>query len=110
MTLERPDDGPFARDTLRIDPSEASSAIGRFGDAAAVATLLVVAPGIGPELIRDAIGDGTRWGASALPDGAGVWLRVLGPDARSVMSVVMAARAAVRTALLGSPPVADRRP
>jgi urease accessory protein len=110
VTVERPGGEPFVRDTLRIDPSEMPRAIGRFGAAAAVATLLVVSPGIAPERIRDAIGDDPRWGVSTLPDDAGAWVRVIGPDARSVMSVVLAARAGVRTRVLGHPPTADRRP
>jgi urease accessory protein len=114
LTVERPGGEPFIRDTLRIDPAEVPDAVGRFGDALAVATLFAIGPCMGPELLGDeAYGvtvPGGHVGASALPDAAGAWLRVLGPDARSVMAPVLAARAAVRSAVLGHAPPADRRP
>jgi urease accessory protein len=114
LTVERPGGAPFIRDTLRIDPDELPVAVGRFGDALAIATLFAIGPELGPELMRDAANSvvvpGARAGASALPDASGAWLRVLGPDARSVMAVVLAARAAVRSAVLGHAPPADRRP
>jgi urease accessory protein len=110
VTVARPGDEPFVRDSLRIEPSEPPSAIGRFGSALAVATLLVVGPGIDAELVRSAVRPGVGLGVSALPDGAGAWLRVLGPDAGSVVAVVHAIRAVVRSFALGHPPTGDRRP
>lgn len=110
VTVERPVGDPFVRDALRIERSEDPTRVGRFGGSPAVATLLVVSPGVGADLVRAAVGELPGVGVSALPDGAGAWVRALGPDARSVMAVVRSARAAVRTQVLGHPPTDDRRP
>jgi urease accessory protein len=110
VTVARPDREPFVRDSLRIEPSEPPPATGRFGSALAVATLLVVGPGIQPQLVREAISPSVGLGVSSLPDAAGAWLRILGPDARSVTAAVHAVRAAARTSVLGHPPTGDRRP
>jgi len=47
--------------------------------------------------------------ASVLPDTAGVWIRLLAPDAHALRGTLFAAWSAVRTALLGSPPSARRK-
>ncbi len=118
LLIERPDGECIARDVLRIDHTEPPMAIGRFGDAFVAGTLMVVAAGVDAELLRRAVdpawGDGpgtqVHVGVSSLAGSAGAWLRVLGPDARSVMRIIGLARAAVRESLLGVAPSPDRRP
>lgn len=118
LLVERPDGTLVARDCLRIDHDEPPMAVGRFGDAFVAGTLLVVASGVDAELLRRAVdpvwangpGSGVQVGISGLADGAGAWLRVLGPDAGSVMRIIGVARAAVRETLLGVATRPDRRP
>jgi len=47
--------------------------------------------------------------ASLLPDAAGVWVRVLAPDAHILRGALYGAWSAVRSALLGSPPSPRRK-
>jgi urease accessory protein len=118
LRIERPDGSLVARDCLRIDHDEPPMAVGRFGDALVAGTLVVVAAGMDAESLRRAVdpvwGDGpaggVQVGVSGLADAAGAWLRVLGPDAGSVMRIIGVARAAVRETLLGVAPRPDRRP
>ncbi len=118
LEVERPDGELVARDCVRLDGDGEPRHIGRFGGALALATLIVVHRGLGPGLLRDALEHPTSGGvvagvvvgASELPGGAGAWLRVLGPDARSVEGVIGAAVAAVRMATVGSALSVDRRP
>jgi urease accessory protein UreH len=50
-----------------------------------------------------------RAGCSELPNGAGVWFRVLAPDAPAAQAAVTAAWTAARLRLLGSSPPVSRR-
>ena len=116
VSIERPEGTLVARDCLRVSRDEPPTQVGRFGDALVCATLIVVGQALACEVLRDAVATtamalpGTSVGASTLPDGAGAWLRVLAPDARSSAAVINAARSAIRMAVLGSAPPADRRP
>ncbi len=116
VTVARPDGMLLARDCMRITRDEPPTHVGRFGHAAVTSTLIVVSPGVGPDLLRDAVEGSTEvvaglgFGVSSLPYSAGAWIRVLGPDTASTMAVIAAARSAVRAAVLGTPPPPDRRP
>ena len=88
--------------------------LGRLGHHLALGTLYVVHTGFDELTLREAIDGATRpgvvAGTSDLPNGAGAWLRVLAPDARSVTAVLRAAWAIARRHILGVELTIDRRP
>lgn len=118
VEISRPDGTLLAVDTTHITRDEAGHPLVT-GDADAIGTLFVVAPGPAEELaavMRDAaeaIGSATpnsdgldaavRCGVSTLPDGCGAWLRVLGRGQENVEAAVRAVWSAARVHLLGAP-------
>ncbi|MDV8001474.1 urease accessory protein UreD [Rhodococcus sp. IEGM 1408] len=129
VEIVRPDQTPLAVDTTRITSGEAGHPLVT-GDADAIATLFVVAPGPAEELatvMRDAAdvaagqaeaegrtasegregrpgsAGAVRCGVSTLPNGCGAWLRAVGRDQEGVEAAVRQVWSAVRTHLLGAP-------
>ena len=123
VEIERPGGVPLVVDTTRITPDEAGHPLVT-GDADAIGTLFVVAPGPADALaavMRQAAdgavgtsagaagagaagaGAGVRCGVSTLPDGCGAWLRVLGRGQENVEAAVRAVWSAAREHLLGAP-------
>ena len=114
VEIRRPDGDLLARDTVMLGGDAPPARLGRLGGHLAMGTLYVVHAGFEALTLRESIdpslGPGIAVGASDLPDGAGAWLRVLAPDARSVLAVLRAAWAAARLQILGVKPPIDRRP
>ena len=116
IEIRRPGGDLITRDAVSLGAEPPVGSLGRLGAHLAFGTLYVVHRGFAPAVLRAAAeiesgsGRGLTIGASELPDAAGAWLRVLGPDAGSVASVLRVASAAVRRELLGVAPGADRRP
>ncbi|USX45244.1 urease accessory protein UreD [Dietzia kunjamensis] len=111
VEISRPDGALLAVDTTHITRDEAGHPLVT-GDADAIGTLFVVAPGPADELAAvmrsaaDAVGADSapvRCGVSTLPDGCGAWLRVLGRGQEHVESAVRAVWSAARVHLLGAP-------
>lgn len=126
VEISRPDGTPLVVDTTLITGEQAGHPLVT-GDADAIGTLFVVAPGPAAELATvmraaaDAVagrtdpaagatrpgGDGVevrplRCGVSTLPDGCGAWLRVLGVGQENVEAAVLAVWSAARVHLLGA--------
>lgn len=107
VEISRPDGTLLAVDTTHITRDEAGHPLVT-GDADAIGTLFVVAPGPAEELAAvmreaaDAAGS-VRCGVSTLPDGCGAWLRVLGRGQENVEAAVRAVWSAARVHLLGAP-------
>ncbi len=118
LEVERPDGSIVFSDALAFAPGEQLSDPGMlgagFGPGAAVGSLHVVHAGFRPEALRVALSDesseGTYWGASSLPAGAGAWLRAIAPDTSGARGAVSAGHGAARSEILGSLPPASRRP
>lgn len=114
VEIRRPDGNLLARDAVTLGGDAPVARLGRLGRHLALGTLYVVRTGFEALTLRDAIdgaiAPGIVAGASDLPNGAGAWLRVLGPDARSVTAVLRAAWATARRHILGVEPGIDRRP
>lgn len=115
VEITRPGGVPLVVDTTRITRDDAGHPLVT-GDADAIGTLFVVAPGPAEELagvMREAAdglggatsavaGSAVRCGVSTLPDGCGAWLRVLGRGQESVEAAVRAVWSAARMHLLGA--------
>lgn len=121
VEISRPDGTLLAVDTTHITRDEAGHPLVT-GDADAIGTMFVVAPGPADELatVMRAAADevagaaatqtdrpdpeGTvRCGVSTLPDGCGAWLRVLGRGQENVEAAVREVWSAARVHLLGAP-------
>nr|WP_241724193.1 urease accessory protein UreD [Dietzia sp. E1] len=115
VEITRPGGVPLVVDTTRITRDDAGHPLVT-GDADAIGTLFVVAPGPAEELagvMREAAdglggatsavaGSAVRCGVSTLPDGCGAWLRVLGRGQENVEAAVRAVWSAARMHLLGA--------
>ncbi|MGN0099928.1 MAG: urease accessory protein UreD [Dietzia sp.] len=117
VEIERPGGVPLVVDTTRVTRDEAGHPLVT-GDADAVGTLFVVAPGPADALaavMRQAAdgdvgagegaagaGAGVRCGVSTLPDGGGAWLRVLARGQENVEATVRAVWSAARMHLLSA--------
>jgi urease accessory protein len=110
----RPSGELLFADATRLEAGEALRDAGMLGRGSALGSLYVIAAGSDPRILRGATGeDDTRgaWaGASALPNEAGAWLRILARDTAGAVAVVAAARDAARMACLGIPSRPARRP
>ena len=107
----RPDGSLLFADVLRLRPAEGTGprSIGLLGGNDVVATLYVLtqrAPAVDlVELTREALaGDQVLAGASELPNGCGVSIRILGPTSKEARAALTDAWSAARRTLLGSPP------
>ncbi len=116
VTASRPSGDLLFTDATIVDPHAELRDPGMLGGGTAVGSFHAIGPGIGPGPLRAAIAASTSRpatayaGASSLPNGAGAWLRVIGDDTEAARRVVAAGHAAVRAAVLGSPPPESRRP
>jgi urease accessory protein len=114
VEIRRPDGDLVVRDAVMLGGDASAARLGRLGRHLAMGTLYVVRAGFEALTLREAIDPSIApdiaVGASDLPNGAGAWLRVLGPDARSVLAVLRAGWASARRHILGFEPPIDRRP
>ena len=114
VEIRRPDGHLLATDAVMLGGDAPVARLGRLGQHLALGTLYVVHTGFEALTLRDAIDEtvapGIVAGASDLPNGAGAWLRVLAPDARSVTAVLRAAWTIARRHILGVEAAIDRRP
>jgi urease accessory protein len=111
--VRRPDGRLLFRDTTRLSPSDGLASLGLLGEWRAIGTLYAIAGGVDTSVFESAVARceeiGVLAGCSELPNGAGVWFRVMGPDAPSANDAVRAAWAAARLEVLGFMPPAPRR-
>jgi urease accessory protein len=106
LDVRRPSGALLYRDACRLVPAE-----GVLGPTRpVVGTLHVVAAGFSPDALAELPAPGGAYaGASALPNGAGAWLRVVASDVASAAAVVDAGWRTARRALLGAEPPRSRR-
>jgi urease accessory protein len=111
--LRRPDGRLLFRDTTSLSPAEGLTSPGLLGPWRALGVLFAIAEGLDASVFdEDVTGFDDRnlsAGCSDLPNGAGVWFRVLAADAPAAHAAVRKAWAAVRRRLLGAAPPAARR-
>jgi urease accessory protein len=112
VEIERPDGTLLATDTVLLEGGRrALGRVGLLGEHLALATLLVLRTGFGPDALRSAAAASTAahgsasvaFGASSLPNEAGAWLRVLAADLGEATAVVAAAVAAARLEIEATP-------
>jgi urease accessory protein len=105
VEIERPGGKLLATDTVLLEGSRrALGRVGLLGDSLALATVLVLQTGIGPDALRAAAAASSAaqdlshvsFGASSLPNDAGAWLRILARGLDELTAVVAAAVAAAR--------------
>jgi urease accessory protein len=111
--LRRPGGRLLFRDTTSLSPAEGLTSPGLLGPWRALGVLFAIAEGLNASVFdEDVTGFDDRTlsaGCSDLPNGAGVWFRVLAADAPAAHAAVRKAWAAVRRRLLGAAPPAARR-
>jgi urease accessory protein len=111
--VRRPDGRLLFRDTTRLTPADDLSSPGLLGAWRAIGTLYAIAGGIEASVFDSTIAYceeiGLLAGCSELPNGAGMWFRVMALDAPSAYDAVKAAWAAARMQVLGFVPPDSRR-
>jgi urease accessory protein len=114
VEARRPDGTLLFRDATCLEPATGNPEMpGLLGPARPVlGTLHVVAAGFGADMLAAAlepVPPGAYCGASALPNGAGAWMRVLAPDVAIAASLIDAGWRAARMTLLGAAAPRSRR-
>ena len=98
--VRRPDGRLLFRDTTRLTPADDLASPGLLGAWRAIGTLYAIAGGIEASVFASTIAYceeiGLLAGCSELPNGAGMWFRVMALDAPSAYDAVKAAWAAAR--------------
>jgi urease accessory protein len=111
--VRRPDGTLLFRDTTSLFPADGVAALGLLGSHRAIGTLYAIAGGLDTSVFDSTIARcdeiGLLAGCSELPNGAGMWFRVMAPDAPSAHDAVKAAWTAARKQVLGFGPPASRR-
>jgi urease accessory protein len=111
--VRRPDGSLLFRDTTRLCPTDQLASLGLLGEWQAVGTLYAIASGVDASVFDSTMARceeiGVLAGCSELPNAAGMWFRVMAPDAPSANDAVRAAWAAARLQILGFAPPASRR-
>jgi urease accessory protein len=111
--VRRPDRTLLFRDTTRLCPADDLASLGMLGAWRATGTLYAIASGVDTSVFDSTIArceeTGLLAGCSDLPNGAGIWFRVLAHDSPSAHDAVNAAWAAARVQILGFAPPASRR-
>jgi len=111
--VRRPDGSLLFRDTTRLYPADDLASLGLLGSYRAIGTLYAIAGGIAASVFDSTIAHceeiGLLAGCSELPNGAGMWFRVMARDAPSAHDAVKAAWAAARMQVLGFVPPDSRR-
>jgi len=108
-------DGLLFEDTTHLDPAESDpTAPGVLGEFAVHGTVFVVAPGTDTMALSDTLHNvvsecAAHGGATALPNDAGVRVRVLGDRAQTVVEGLHAARDLARRELVGGPASLGRK-
>ena len=96
--VRRPDGRPLFRDTTRLTPADDLASLGLLGAWRAIGTLYAIAGGIEASVFDSTIAHceeiGLLAGCSELPNGAGMWFRVMALDAPSAYDAIKAAWAA----------------
>jgi urease accessory protein len=111
--VRRPDGRLLFRDTTRLCPADDVSSLGMLGKSRAIGSLYAIARGLDGSVFDETMGHcdetGLLAGCSELPNTAGVWFRVMAPDAPSAQVAVRSAWTAARVQILGFVPPASRR-
>jgi urease accessory protein len=111
--VRRPDGRLLFRDTTRLLPVNDLAALGLLSASRAIGTLYAIASGVDTSVFDSTVARcdeiGLMAGCSELPNGAGMWFRVMAPDAPSAHDAVRVAWAAARVQILGFAPPASRR-
>jgi urease accessory protein len=115
-TIVGPDGGILARDRYSATGAEAFAGVpGLTGRFQAFGSFFLLAPEGAAERCLAPIGEalqsmsGTYAGVSKLPNGCGMWARVLATDAHELRRAIMAAWSATRVLMLGRPPTPRRK-
>jgi urease accessory protein len=111
--VRRPDGRLLFRDTTRLSPAHDLASLGLLGEQRAIGTLYAIADGVEASAFDSTVARceeiGLLAGCSELPNGAGMWFRVMAPDAPSAHDAVRGAWAAARMQVLGFAPPRSRR-
>ena len=111
--VRRPDGNLLFRDSTRLSPTDGLTSLGLLGSCRAIGTLYAIASGLDASAFDSTIARceeiGLLAGCSELPNGAGIWFRVMALDAPSAHDAVKAAWAAARMQVLGFVPPDSRR-
>ena len=110
VEIERPGGDPVAVDRVRLVPDErGTGGLAVLDDHDVLAMLYVVTPRVAPgeltdllqEALTPSVDDGLLLGVSALPEGTGAWVRVVGDDTRTVARAMTRAWQSLRLRLTG---------
>jgi urease accessory protein len=111
--VRRPDGSLLFRDTTRLYPADGLTSLGLLGSSRATGTLYAIASGLDASVFDTTIASceetGLLAGCSELPNGAGIWFRVMALDAPSAHDAVKAAWTAARRHVVGFAPPDSRR-
>jgi urease accessory protein len=111
--VRRPDGSLLFRDIIRLCPADDLASLGLLGAWRAIGTLYAIANVVDASVFDSTIARceeiGLLAGCSELPNGAGMWFRVMAPDAPSAHDAVRAAWAAARLQTVGFAPPVSRR-
>jgi urease accessory protein len=111
--VRRPDGRLLFRATTRLSPAHDLASLGLLGEQRAIGTLYAIAGGVEASAFDSTVARceeiGLLAGCSELPNGAGMWFRVMAPDAPSARDAVRGAWAAARMQVLGFAPPRSRR-
>jgi urease accessory protein len=111
--VRRPNGSLLFRDTTRLCPADDLASLGLLSEWQAIGTLYAIASGVDTSVFDSTVAHceeiGVLAGCSELPNGAGMWFRVMAHDSPSAHDAVMAAWAAARMQILGFAPPASRR-
>jgi urease accessory protein len=111
--VRRPDGRLLFRDITRLSPADDLDSLGLLGSYRAIGTLYAIARGVDVSVFDPTIARceeiGLLAGCSELPNGAGIWFRVMAPDSPSAHDAVREAWAAARVQILGFAPPVSRR-
>lgn len=103
-------------DQIRLVPDQAPvTGPAAFGDHGVMSTLFVITSAVDPRELADALhtavaGSGIAGGASTLPNGAGAWVRLLGPESPAVNALLERQWDLARRMITGCPAVDRRKP
>ncbi|GAA1708944.1 urease accessory protein UreD [Nonomuraea bangladeshensis] len=116
LSVHRPGGALLFADPLRLVPGRSPVAgPAMFGEHGVLATLYVITQAVEAGALADALheaaaGSGTAGGASTLPNGAGAWVRLLGPESPPVLATLHRLWDLARRLIVGHPAPDRRKP
>jgi urease accessory protein len=116
LSVHRPGGALLFADPLRLVPGRSPVAgPAMFGEHGVLSTLYVITQAVEAGALADALhevaaGGGTAGGASTLPNGAGAWVRLLGPESPPVLATLDRLWDLARRLIVGHPAPDRRKP